>query len=59
MKVKTFGRWKYAEEYAKGLIDKGRLVTLTMRPDVEHPDGDEVYVNDEFDVVDLGPRPKR
>lgn len=52
----TFPRWKYAEEEAKRLIDAGRLVTLSILPDVEHEEDGEVYVYDEFVVEDLGER---
>lgn len=53
----TFDRWKYAEEHAKKLIERGRLVRLTMTPNVTHTDeDDEEYVYDDFHVEDLGPR---
>ncbi len=54
--IKTWSRWKYAEEDAKRLIDKGRVISITMEPDVHHEDDGEDYVYDEFTVTDLGPR---
>lgn len=51
-----FSRWKYAEEQAKRLIDAGRLIRLTMLPDVAHEEDGEEYVYDEFILEDLGPR---
>lgn len=50
-------RWKYAEEHAKDLIDKGHLIRVTVRPDVRHVDDGDVYIHDEFIVEDLGARP--
>lgn len=61
----TVGRWKYAEEHAHDLIRQGKIIRITMIPDVKHVDEDdvregidppEVYVYDEFHVDVMGER---
>lgn len=58
---KAYARWKYAEEAAHHLIQKGHLIRIRIVTDVEHADTEEIaddesYVFDDYVVDDLGPR---
>lgn len=51
--LKTFSRFKYAEEFAYGLYCDGKKFTMTVEFDVVHiepGEEDEPYVYDDFIV---------